>query len=87
MGIHKDKIDKPFTITPSAVSRDPDLGMKERGLLLTLYDLPENWRFSVEGIAKILKDGVSSVKTTLSQLEKRVFGTKKKPHERRLVQW
>jgi len=73
MGIHKDKIDKPFTITPSAVSRDPDLGMKERGLLLTLYDLPENWRFSVEGIAKILKDGVSSVKTTLSQLEKKGY--------------
>lgn len=73
MGIHKDRIEKPFTITPSAVSRDPDLGMKERGLLLTLYDLPENWRFSVEGMAKILKDGVSSVKTTLSQLEKKGY--------------
>ena len=42
-------------------------------MLVTLYDLPENWQFSVEGMAKILKDGVSSVKTTLSQLEKKGY--------------
>ena len=71
MGIHKGRIEKPFTITPAAIARDPDLGLKEQGMLTTLYDLPEDWRFSVEGMAKILKDGVSSVKTTLSQVEKK----------------
>ena len=73
MGIHKGRIEKPFTITPAAIARDPDLGLKERGMLTTLYDLPEDWRFSVEGMAKILKDGVSSVKTTLKQLEKKGY--------------
>ena len=78
MGVHKEKIEKPFTITPSAIYRDPDLGMKERGMLSTLYDLPEDWRFSVEGMAKILKDGVSSVKTTMNELEKKGYVERKR---------
>ena len=73
MGIHKGRIEKPFIITPTAIARDPDLGLKERGLLTTLYGLPEDWRFSAEGLAKILKDGVSSVKATLNQLEKKGY--------------
>ena len=73
MGIHKGRIEKPFTITPAAIARDPDLSLKERGMLTLLYDLPEDWHFSVEGIARILKDGVSSVKATLNQLEKKGY--------------
>ena len=73
MGIHKGRIEKPFTITPAVIARDPDLGLKERGMLTTLYSLPEDWRFSVEGMAKVLKDGVSSVKATLIQLEKKGY--------------
>ncbi len=78
MGVHKGRIGKPFILTPAAIARDPDLGLKERGMLTTLYDLPEDWRFSVEGMAKILKDGVSSVKTTMNELEKKGYVERKR---------
>ncbi len=68
MGVYREKMVKPYSTIPTVIMKDPDLSLKERGMLITLYSLPEDWRFSVEGMAKILKDGVSSIKSTLTEL-------------------
>ena len=49
---------------------DRRLGMKERGLFLTLLSLPDNWEFSVIGLSKILPDGKAAIQTTVQKLEK-----------------
>ncbi|MDR2047420.1 MAG: helix-turn-helix domain-containing protein [Clostridiales bacterium] len=60
---------KTFTIIPNSVLKDPNLGMKERGLLTTLLGLPDGWDFSINGLSAILKDGRESLRSTLSVLE------------------
>lgn len=58
-----------FTTISNDVLKDKTLSMKARGLLLTLMSLPEDRNFSIEGIASLLPDGVTSVRTAVRELE------------------
>lgn len=50
--------------------RDPNLSNKARGLLGTLITLPENWEFSIRGLAKIChKDGYETLTSQIHELE------------------
>ena len=50
--------------------RDPSLSNKSRGLLGTLITLPENWEFSIRGLAKIChKDGYDTLTSQIHELE------------------
>lgn len=69
MAILKNKIQKNFTIVDSIALRDPNLSMKERGLLCTIYSLPDGWHFSAGGLSSKTKDGVDSIKAGLRALE------------------
>ena len=59
-----------YTIVGQNISMDERLGMKERGLFLTLLSLPDNWEFSVIGLSKILPDGKAAIQSTVQKLEK-----------------
>lgn len=58
-----------FTIVNSDILKNPDLKLKERGLLITLLSLPDNWNFSLEGLCMILPDGKAAIRTSLQVLE------------------
>ncbi len=49
--------------------RNRNLSLKARGLLSTMLSLPEEWDYSLNGLAEIVKDGLSSVRTALTELE------------------
>ena len=49
--------------------RDMRLGVTERGLLLTMLSLPDNWNFSIKGLSRILPDGCAKIGTALHNLE------------------
>lgn len=59
-----------FTVIHNVMIRDYNLGATERGLLVTMLSLPDNWNFSIKGLAKILPDGVTKISTALKNLEK-----------------
>jgi predicted transcriptional regulator len=63
------KTQNNFTIINNTITRDKRLGIKERGLLLTLLSLPDNWNFSVAGICSILPDGKATINATIKTLE------------------
>ena len=54
----------------NGILKDKELPLKERGLLVTLLGLPDNWDFSINGLAAILPDGRDKIKTGLRKLEK-----------------
>ena len=58
-----------FTIVNSDILKNSDLKLKERGLLITLLSLPDNWNFSLEGLCMILPDGKAAIRTSLQVLE------------------
>ena len=53
--------------------RDQELSLKAKGLLCLFLSLPEEWHYSVRGIASICKEGVDCIKNTLKELEKRGY--------------
>ena len=59
-----------FTIVSTSMYRDKHLTFKLRGLLGTMMSLPDNWDFSIAGLAALTDDGESSVRSGLKQLEK-----------------
>lgn len=59
-----------YTVIPEAITRDSRLGIKARGLLLTMLSLPDGWDFSISGLSKILlDDGATTIRNALDALE------------------
>ena len=58
-----------FTWVHNTFIRDRRLSMAERGLLLTMMSMPENWSFSVTGLHGMVADGRDRVRSTVKALE------------------
>ncbi|MCI6796129.1 MAG: helix-turn-helix domain-containing protein [Bilifractor sp.] len=50
--------------------RDKKLSLKAKGLLSLFLSLPDEWHYSIRGIAAISREGVDSINTALQELEK-----------------
>lgn len=50
-----------------------DLSLKARGMLCTMLSLPDDWEFSENGLQTILKDGQTSIRSAIKELEKAGF--------------
>ena len=58
-----------FTIVNNNIIKNKNLGLKEKGMLITLLSLPDGWRFSVEGLAEVLPDGKTAIRSAVQKLE------------------
>ena len=58
-----------YTVLDNGIFRDKRLSLKARGLLVTMLSLPEEWNYTIEGLSTILKEGKSSIRSALSELE------------------
>ncbi|MFG6367801.1 MAG: helix-turn-helix domain-containing protein [Lachnospiraceae bacterium] len=59
-----------FTVMSNYHLKDETMSLKAVGLLSKMLSLPDDWNFSIEGLARICKDGVDSVRSTLNELIK-----------------
>lgn len=69
MSIHKSTHERDFLILDNAILRSPKLSLKAKGLLAFCLSLPEDWVFSIQGLAYYTKEGVDSVRATVKELE------------------
>ena len=59
-----------YTTIPQGILRDERLSLKDVGLLVCMLSLPDNWKFSENGLEAIFKnDGQASIRTGLKRLE------------------
>lgn len=58
-----------FSVIPNNYLRDKDLSLKAKGLLSTMYALPNEWDYSMAGLCKITNTGITSLRSTISELE------------------
>lgn len=65
---HKQK-SKGFTVIPNNIFRDKQLSLKAQGLLCKLLSLPDDWEFSESGLLAIVKDGSTSLRSAIKELE------------------
>lgn len=50
-----------------------ELSLKARGMLCTMLSLPDDWEFSENGLQAILKDGQTSIRSAIKELESAGF--------------
>ena len=62
-----------YTVMSNYHLRDMSLSLKAKGLLSLMLSLPENWDYTMKGLARICKDGI---KYTILELPKQ---TEQKP--------
>lgn len=70
MAILKNKTQGNYTIVSNGILKNQSLSLKDRGLIITLLSLPDNWAFTINGLSKIIPDGKDSIKNSLKHLEK-----------------
>lgn len=54
---------------------DQKLSLRDRGMLVTILSLSDNWDFNLKGFSKILPDGVDCIRSSVNELMKRGYLT------------
>ncbi len=60
---------KDYTIVDNSCLRDVNLDIAERGLLITMLSLPDDWDFNGRGLSSILPCGKTKIYSALKKLE------------------
>ena len=69
MPVLKNKTQGNYVNVYKGIVMDRSLSLKERGMMLTLLSLPDNWDLTVAGLKKILPDGKSAICKCLTTLQ------------------
>ena len=59
-----------FTVMSNHHLRNPDLSLKAKGLLSQMLSLPDNWDYTLAGLAAINQEGKDAIRAAIVELEK-----------------
>ena len=69
----REKHTENFTVIDNNYLCDDDISIKAVGLLTVMLSINENrWHYSINGLAKIRKDGVAAIRSALKELQDNV---------------
>lgn len=63
------KKEKDFVQIPNSILTSPDISLKAKGILALMLSLPDNWKFSIEGIASKCKESRECISNAIKELE------------------
>ena len=66
-----------YTTLSNIHFKDKRLSWKAKGLLSTMLSLPEDWNYTIEGLASLSDDGVKATNSGLGELEQCGYLTRK----------
>ena len=69
MPILKNKTQGKYVNVYKGIAMDRSLSLRDRGMMLTLLSLPDNWEFTIAGLGKILPDGKAAIHASLKSLQ------------------
>ena len=81
MAILKNKTQGNYTVVSQNIMRDNNLSLTERGMLLTLLSLSDNWNLTIKGLSQILPDGKEKISKTLNSLIEKGYVTRERSKE------
>ena len=58
-----------FTVMSNYHLKDKNLSLKAIGLLSKMLSLPDDWDYSLKGLASICKESLDTIRTTLNELK------------------
>lgn len=69
MPVFKNKTQGQYVNVYKDILKNNSLSLRDRGMVVTLLSLPDNWEFTISGLSKIIPDGKSSIRASLKHLE------------------
>ena len=70
-----------YTVLSNYHLRDPRLKLGAKGLLSLVLSLPEDWEYSIEGLAALGPEGKDAVRSAVKQLEAAGYITRQRSHD------
>ena len=69
MAVFRIEKTRDYTVMSNYHLRDMSLSLKAKGLLSLMLSLPEDWDYTMKGLARICKDGIDSISGGIRELE------------------
>lgn len=69
MAVFRIEKNKNYTSMANYHFRDKNLSWKAKGILSNMLSLPEDWDYSLAGLATLSSDGMSATRTAIKELE------------------
>ena len=60
---------KNFTVMFNHHLKNKELSLRSKGLLSVILSLPDNWNFTIKGLAAISKEGGDAIRSSIRELE------------------
>ena len=77
MAVFRIEKTRDYTVMANHHLRNTKLSLKAKGLLSLMLSLPEDWDYTTKGLAKICKDGVDSICSTVNELEEHGYNIRR----------
>jgi len=78
MAVFRVEKTKDYTVMANYHLRDIHLSLKAKGMLSLMLSLPDDWDYTTKGLAKICRDGVDSICSTIKELEENGYVVRKR---------
>lgn len=70
MAVFRIEKNNNYTVMSNYHLRDKKLTFKAKGMLSFMLSLPDDWDYSLNGLCSVSKEGITSIRSTLNELEK-----------------
>lgn len=80
--IHKSS---DYTTINNYLIKDKNLNLKDKGMLLVLLSLPDNWDFSVNGLEKICNEAKNTINGILHHLEENGYLERRRIYNKNII--
>ena len=77
------RVDKrrDFTVIANHVFKDHTLSAKAKGILVEMLSLPENWDYTLKGLATLFSDGIDSIRQGIRYLEEHGYDVRERKRD------
>ena len=82
MAVFRVEKTKDYTVMSNYHLQDPNISLKAKGLLSYLLSLPDNWQYTVAGIASQCKEGKEAIRNALQELEEARYMVRRQLHNK-----
>lgn len=78
MSVFRVEKNRDYTVMANHHLRNRELSLKAKGLLSLMLSLPNDWDYTLRGLAAISKDGIDSVRSAIKELEAADYVTRER---------
>lgn len=73
MSVFRVEKNNNYTVIANYHLRDKELSFKAKGLLSYMLSLPEDWDYSLNGLASVSKEGIKAIKNIVTELKEQGY--------------